>query len=131
MIEKFEEREGRHPRIMVTRSGQINQNGNGHDRSTKVVATAFADLGFDVDIGALFQTPGEVAKQAVENDAHIIGMSLIPRPRATLLPELVKELKGLVWIARTSWWWSAASFPPKTTISCMRMGLRPPSDRKR
>ena len=90
MIGKFEEREGRRPRIMVAKIGQ-----DGHDRGAKVVATAFADLGFDVDIGALFQTPGEVAKQAVENDAHIIGMSTMTAGHKTLLPELVKELKEL------------------------------------
>nr|VFK52175.1 MAG: heterodimeric methylmalonyl-CoA mutase large subunit precursor [Candidatus Kentron sp. TUN] len=90
MIGKFEEREGRRPRIMVAKIGQ-----DGHDRGAKVVATAFADLGFDVDIGALFQTPGEVARQAVENDAHVIGMSTMTAGHKTLLPELVKELKGL------------------------------------
>nr|VFK52690.1 MAG: heterodimeric methylmalonyl-CoA mutase large subunit precursor [Candidatus Kentron sp. TUN]VFK53252.1 MAG: heterodimeric methylmalonyl-CoA mutase large subunit precursor [Candidatus Kentron sp. TUN] len=90
MIEKFEEREGRRPRIMVAKIGQ-----DGHDRGAKVVATAFADLGFDVDIGALFQTPGEVARQAVENDAHVIGMSTMTAGHKTLLPELVKELKAL------------------------------------
>nr|VFK60399.1 MAG: methylmalonyl-CoA mutase C-terminal domain-containing protein [Candidatus Kentron sp. UNK]VFK69244.1 MAG: methylmalonyl-CoA mutase C-terminal domain-containing protein [Candidatus Kentron sp. UNK] len=95
MSEFSEEREGRRPRIMVAWIGQIDQNGNGHDRGAKVVATAFADLGFDVDIGALFQTPGEVAKQAVENDAHVIGMSTKDPGHATLLSELVKELKGL------------------------------------
>nr|VFJ89697.1 MAG: methylmalonyl-CoA mutase C-terminal domain-containing protein [Candidatus Kentron sp. H]VFK04977.1 MAG: methylmalonyl-CoA mutase C-terminal domain-containing protein [Candidatus Kentron sp. H]VFK05194.1 MAG: methylmalonyl-CoA mutase C-terminal domain-containing protein [Candidatus Kentron sp. H] len=91
MSELFEEeREGRRPRIMVAWIGQ-----DGHDRGAKVVATAFADLGFDVDIGALFQIPGEVAKQAVENDAHVIGMSTMTAGHKTLLPELVKELKGL------------------------------------
>nr|VFK60376.1 MAG: heterodimeric methylmalonyl-CoA mutase large subunit precursor [Candidatus Kentron sp. UNK]VFK69230.1 MAG: heterodimeric methylmalonyl-CoA mutase large subunit precursor [Candidatus Kentron sp. UNK] len=90
MIGAFEEREGRRPRIMVAKIGQ-----DGHDRGAKVVATAFADLGFDVDIGALFQTPGEVAKQAVENDAHVIGMSTMTAGHKTLLPELVKELKAL------------------------------------
>nr|VFJ61163.1 MAG: heterodimeric methylmalonyl-CoA mutase large subunit precursor [Candidatus Kentron sp. FW] len=90
MIENFEKKEGRRPRMMVAKIGQ-----DGHDRGAKVVATAFADLGFDVDIGALFQTPGEVAKQAVENDAHVIGMSTMTAGHKTLLPELVKELKGL------------------------------------
>nr|VFJ61704.1 MAG: methylmalonyl-CoA mutase [Candidatus Kentron sp. FW] len=90
MIEKFEERESRRPRIMVAKIGQ-----DGHDRGAKVVATAFADLDFDVDIGALFWMPGEVAKQAVENDAHVIGMSTKDPGHSTLLPELVKELKGL------------------------------------
>nr|VFJ61072.1 MAG: methylmalonyl-CoA mutase [Candidatus Kentron sp. FW] len=90
MIGKFEEREGRRPRIMVAKIGQ-----DGHDRGAKVVTTAFADLGFDVDIGALFRMPGEVAKQAVENDAHVIGISTKDPGHKTLLPELVKELKGL------------------------------------
>nr|VFJ61070.1 MAG: methylmalonyl-CoA mutase [Candidatus Kentron sp. FW] len=95
MIGKFEEREGHRPRIMVAWIGQIDQNGNGHDRGAKVVAAAFADLGFDLDIDALFRMPGEVAKQAVENDAHVIGMSTKDPGHSTLLPELVKELKAL------------------------------------
>jgi methylmalonyl-CoA mutase len=76
--------EGRRPRIMVAKIGQ-----DGHDRGAKVVATAFADLGFDVDIGALFQTPEEVARQAVENDVHVVGMSSLAAGHKTLLPQLV------------------------------------------
>ncbi len=70
LTQKFEEEEGRRPRIMVAKMGQ-----DGHDRGAKVVATAFADMGFDVDVAPLFQTPEEVAKQAVENDIHILGVS--------------------------------------------------------
>jgi methylmalonyl-CoA mutase len=87
MTEEFEQREGRRPRILVAKMGQ-----DGHDRGAKVIATAFADLGFDVDIGALFQTPEEVARQAVENDVHIIGMSSLAAGHKTLLPQLVEEL---------------------------------------
>ena len=74
MVEAFEEKDGRRPRILVAKMGQ-----DGHDRGQKVIATAFADLGFDVDIGPLFQTPGEAARQAVENDVHIVGVSLARR----------------------------------------------------
>jgi methylmalonyl-CoA mutase len=84
---EFEEREGRRPRILVAKVGQ-----DGHDRGAKVIATAFADLGFDVDVGPLFQTPEEVAKQAVENDVHIAGVSSLAGGHKTLVPELVAEL---------------------------------------
>ncbi len=90
MIKKFEEHEGRRPRILVAKMGQ-----DGHDRGAKVVATAFADLGFDVDVGPLFQTPEETARQAVENDVHIIGMSSLAAGHKTLLPALIAELKNL------------------------------------
>ena len=90
MIQDFEAREGRRPRLMVAKMGQ-----DGHDRGAKVVATAFADLGFDVDVGPLFQTPEETARQAVENDVHIIGMSSLAAGHKTLLPALVAELKKL------------------------------------
>ena len=90
MIQEFESREGRRPRLMVAKMGQ-----DGHDRGAKVVATAFADLGFDVDVGPLFQTPEETARQAVENDVHIIGMSSLAAGHKTLLPALVSELKKL------------------------------------
>ncbi|MBA4538220.1 methylmalonyl-CoA mutase [Bacillus aquiflavi] len=90
MSEEFLENEGRRPRILVAKMGQ-----DGHDRGAKVVATAFADLGFDVDIGPLFQTPAETALQAVENDVHVIGMSSLAAGHKTLLPELIKELKKL------------------------------------
>ncbi|MFO7609949.1 MAG: cobalamin-dependent protein, partial [Candidatus Krumholzibacteriia bacterium] len=82
--------EGRRPRLLVAKMGQ-----DGHDRGAKVVATAFADLGFDVDVGPLFQTPEETARQAVENDVHIIGMSSLAAGHKTLLPQLVAELKKL------------------------------------
>ncbi len=90
LIRRFEAREGRRPRILVAKMGQ-----DGHDRGSKVVATAFADLGFDVDVGPLFQTPQETARQAVENDVHIIGMSSLAAGHKTLLPQLVAELKAL------------------------------------
>ncbi len=81
---------GRRPRILVAKMGQ-----DGHDRGQKVIATAFADLGFDVDIGALFQTPDEAARQAVENDVHVIGASSLAAGHLTLVPELREELKKL------------------------------------
>ncbi len=84
----FAEREGRRPRIMVAKMGQ-----DGHDRGAKVVSTAYADMGFDVDIGPLFQTPAETAQQAVENDVHIVAMSSLAAGHKTLLPQLAQELK--------------------------------------
>ncbi|MCA1030661.1 methylmalonyl-CoA mutase [Bacillus timonensis] len=90
MTDEFIELEGRRPRIMIAKMGQ-----DGHDRGAKVIATAFADLGFDVDIGPLFQTPEETAMQAVENDVHVIGMSSLAAGHKTLLPQLVAELKKL------------------------------------
>ncbi len=87
-IERFESKMGRRPRILVAKMGQ-----DGHDRGQKVIASAFADLGFDVDIGPLFQTPAETAKAAVENDVHIIGASSLAAGHLTLVPELQKELK--------------------------------------
>ncbi len=79
LTQKFEDQEGRRPRIMVAKMGQ-----DGHDRGAKVVATAFADMGFDVDVAPLFQTPEEVAKQAVENDIHILGVSSLAAGHKTL-----------------------------------------------
>jgi methylmalonyl-CoA mutase len=90
MTQEFLENEGRRPRIMIAKMGQ-----DGHDRGAKVISTAFADLGFDVDIGPLFQTPEETALQAVENDVHAIGISSLAAGHKTLLPQLVKELKKL------------------------------------
>jgi len=90
MSAAFESRHGRRPRILVAKMGQ-----DGHDRGAKVIATAYADLGFDVDIGPLFQTPEETAKQAVENDVHIVGFSSLAGGHKTLLPQLVEELKKL------------------------------------
>ena len=90
LADKFEELEGRRPRIMIAKMGQ-----DGHDRGAKVVATAYADMGFDVDIGPLFQTPEETARQAVENDVHVIGMSSLAAGHKVLLPQLVEELKKL------------------------------------
>jgi methylmalonyl-CoA mutase len=87
-IESFAEREGRRPRILVAKLGQ-----DGHDRGQKVIASAFADLGFDVDIGPLFQTPAEAARQAVENDVHVVGVSSLAAGHMTLVPALLAELK--------------------------------------
>ncbi|TCN22940.1 methylmalonyl-CoA mutase [Mesobacillus foraminis] len=88
MTEEFLENEGRRPRILIAKMGQ-----DGHDRGAKVISTAFADLGFDVDIGPLFQTPEETAVQAVENDVHVVGISSLAAGHKTLLPQLVQELK--------------------------------------
>lgn len=90
LIEQFETEEGRRPRIMIAKMGQ-----DGHDRGAKVVATGYADLGFDVDIGPLFQTPEEAARQAVENDCHIVAMSSLAAGHKTLLPALIEELAKL------------------------------------
>jgi len=87
-IDDFAEQEGRRPRILVVKLGQ-----DGHNRGAKVVATAFADLGFDVDIGPLFSTPEEAAKQAIENDVHVIGVSTLAAGHKTLVPQLIDELK--------------------------------------
>ena len=90
LADRFAELEGRRPRIMVAKMGQ-----DGHDRGAKVVATAYADIGFDVDISPLFQTPQEVAKQATENDVHILGVSSLAAGHKTLVPEVINELKKL------------------------------------
>ena len=88
IIDNFAEMEGRRPRIMIAKLGQ-----DGHDRGAKVVATAYADLGFDVDIGPLFQTPKEAVKQAIENDVHILGISSLAAGHKTLVPQVISELK--------------------------------------
>ena len=90
LADKFAEQDGRRPRIMIAKMGQ-----DGHDRGAKVVATAYADVGFDVDIGPLFQTPKEAAKQAVENDVHILGVSSLAAGHKTLVPQVLEELKSL------------------------------------
>ncbi|GGG19611.1 methylmalonyl-CoA mutase [Pontibacter amylolyticus] len=90
LADQFEELEGRRPRIMVAKMGQ-----DGHDRGSKVIATSFADLGFDVDIGPLFQTPAEVAMQAAENDVHVVGVSSLAAGHKTLVPQLIEELRKL------------------------------------
>ncbi len=90
LTDDFERREGRRPRIMVAKMGQ-----DGHDRGAKVVATGYADCGFDVDMGPLFQTPEEAAKQAVENDVHILGVSSLAAGHKTLIPQVIAELKKL------------------------------------
>jgi methylmalonyl-CoA mutase len=86
--DQFKENEGRRPRILVTKMGQ-----DGHDRGIKVIATAFADMGFDVDISPMFQTPEEAAMMAVENDVHVVGVSSLAAGHKTLVPRLVEELK--------------------------------------
>ncbi len=88
LSDKFAKIDGRRPRILIAKIGQ-----DGHDRGAKVIATSFADIGFDVDIGPLFQTPEEVAKQAVENDVHIIGISSLAGGHKTLVPSLITALK--------------------------------------
>ncbi len=88
LSDQFAKLDGRRPRILVAKMGQ-----DGHDRGAKVISTAFADLGFDVDIGPLFQTPQEVAKQAIENDVHIVGASSLAGGHATLIPQLINELR--------------------------------------
>jgi methylmalonyl-CoA mutase len=88
-IARFAEEEGRRPRLMVAKLGQ-----DGHDRGAKVIATAFADLGFDVDIGPLFQTPEEAARQAIENDVHVIGVSTLAAGHKTLVPQIIAALRA-------------------------------------
>ena len=88
LADAFAEKEGRRPRIMIAKIGQ-----DGHDRGAKVVATGYADIGFDVDIGPLFQTPSEAAKQAVENDVHVLGLSSLAAGHKTFVPEIIAELK--------------------------------------
>lgn len=90
LVARFAEKEGRQPRIMIAKMGQ-----DGHDRGAKVVSTGYADIGFDVDIGPLFQTPAEAAKQAVENDVHILGVSSLAAGHKTLVPQVIAELKRL------------------------------------
>ncbi|MFK5973583.1 MAG: methylmalonyl-CoA mutase [Flavobacteriaceae bacterium] len=89
LADQFAKQEGRRPRIMIAKMGQ-----DGHDRGAKVVATGYADLGFDVDIGPLFQTPSEAAKQAIENDVHILGVSSLAAGHKTLVPQVIAELKN-------------------------------------
>ena len=88
-VAAFAERAGRRPRILVVKMGQ-----DGHDRGAKVIATAFADIGFDVDVGPLFQTPAEVARDAVENDVHVVGVSSQAAGHKTLVPQLVEALEA-------------------------------------
>jgi methylmalonyl-CoA mutase len=90
LVAEFAKKEGRQPRIMIAKLGQ-----DGHDRGAKVVATGYADVGFDVDVGPLFQTPAEAAKQAVENDVHIVGVSSLAAGHKTLVPQVIEELQQL------------------------------------
>ena len=87
-IAAFADKQGRRPRVMISKLGQ-----DGHDRGAKVVATAFADLGFDVDMGPLFQTPAECARQAIENDVHAVGISTLAAGHKTLVPAIIQALK--------------------------------------
>ena len=89
LIEGFEAIEGRRPRILIAKMGQ-----DGHDRGAKVIATAFADIGFDVDVGPLFQTPEEAAQDAIDNDVHVIGISSQAAGHKTLAPKLIEALKS-------------------------------------
>ena len=88
LADAFAKKDGRRPRIMIAKMGQ-----DGHDRGAKVVATGYADVGFDVDIGPLFQTPQEAGKQVVENDVHILGVSSLAAGHKTLVPQVIAELK--------------------------------------
>ena len=88
-VDEFAQEEGRRPRILVAKLGQ-----DGHDRGAKVIATAFADLGFDVDIGPLFQTPEEAASEAIENDVHVVGVSSQAAGHKTLVPQLIEALRA-------------------------------------
>jgi methylmalonyl-CoA mutase len=90
LVAEFARREGRQPRIMIAKMGQ-----DGHDRGAKVVSTGYADIGFDVDLGPLFQTPAEAARQAVENDVHVLGVSSLAAGHKTLVPQVIEELKKL------------------------------------
>ena len=90
LVARFAEKEGRQPRIMIAKMGQ-----DGHDRGAKVVSSGYADIGFDVDIGPLFQTPAEAAKQAIENDVHVLGVSSLAAGHKTLVPQVINELKRL------------------------------------
>ena len=90
MADEFAAAEGRRPRLLVAKMGQ-----DGHDRGSKVIATAFADLGFDVDIGPLFQTPREVARHAIESDVHVLGISSLAAGHKTLVPQVIEELQKL------------------------------------
>ena len=90
LADEFARLEGRRPRIMVAKMGQ-----DGHDRGAKIIATSFADMGFDVDISPLFQTPQEVAKQAIESDVHILGVSSLAAGHKTLIPAVIEELKNM------------------------------------
>merc|ERR1711990_1340451 len=102
MVGGFEKSHGRRPRLLVAKMGQ-----DGHDRGAKVVATGFADMGFDVDVGPLFQTPREVAQQAVDADVHVVGISSLAAGHKALVPELIKELTA--WGRRISWYVAALS----------------------
>ena len=96
---------------MIAKMGQ-----DGHDRGAKVVATGYADLGFDVDMGPLFQTPEESAKQAVENDVHVMGVSSLAAGHKTLVPAVIAELKN--WVAKTSWSLPVVLFQLRITSIC-------------
>jgi methylmalonyl-CoA mutase len=116
-VEEFERHDGRRPRILVAKMGQ-----DGHDRGQKVIASAFADLGFDVDIGPLFATPAEAARQAIENDVHIVGVSSLAAGHLTLVPELKAELERLgrpdIMIV------VGGVFPPQDHAALLAMGAR-------
>ena len=108
LANQFEQKTGRRPRILIAKMGQ-----DGHDRGAKVIATSFADIGFDVDIGPLFLTPEEVAKQAMENDVHLVGISSLAGSHKTLVPELMRALAALGRPDILTW--LEASYRSKTT----------------
>ena len=109
LADDFEGKEGRRPRILIAKMGQ-----DGHDRGAKVIATSFADMGFDVDIGPLFQTPKEVARQAMENDVHLVGVSSLAGSHKTLIPDLINALDKL----------------GRSDINIVAGGVIPPQDHK-
>ena len=122
-VEAFAEAEGRRPRMLVVKMGQ-----DGHDRGAKVIATAFADLGFDVDVGPLFQTPAEAARDAVDNDVHVVGVSSQAAGHLTLVPQLVAGAARRR--APGTWWWCAAvSSRRRTTTRCTAPAWPPSSAR--
>ena len=124
-VEAFEAEEGRRPRMLMAKMGQ-----DGHDRGAKVVGTAFADLGFDVDFGPLFETPEEVARAAVENDVHVVGVSLQAAGHKTLVPQLDRRARAPRAPA-TSWSCAAASSRRRTTSSSTAWASAPSSARAR
>lgn len=121
LTDEFAELTGRRPRIMIAKMGQ-----DGHDRGAKVVATGYADMGFDVDMGPLFQTPEETAKQAVENDVHVIGVSSLAAGHKTLVPAVIAELKN--WDVKTFWYMSEVLSLTRIINSCLMPALLPFSD---
>ena len=124
-VEAFVKVEGRRPRILIAKLGQ-----DGHDRGQQVVASAFADIGFDVDVGPLFQTPEEAAQEAVDNDVHVVGVSSLAGGHLTLVPQLKRGAGGTAGAA-TSWSSPAASSRRRTMTNSMPTAPTPSSGRAR